>query len=62
MIYLDDFPELEEIEKIVDGTVNIESRYGRTYGNIDPYLVKADLNLLLSIIHAQDEYITGAVG
>ena len=62
MIYLDDFPELKEIEKIADGTVNIESRYGRTYGNIDPYLVKADLNLLLSIVHAQDEYISGAVG
>lgn len=62
MIYLDDFPELKEIEKIADGTVNIESRYGRTYGNIDPYLVKADLNLLLSIVHAQDEYIAGAVG
>lgn len=62
MIYLDDFPELKEIEKIVDGTVNIESRYGRTYGNIDPYLVRADLNLLLSVIHAQDEYISGAVG
>lgn len=62
MIYLDDFPELKEIEKIVDGTVNIESRYGCTYGNIDPYLVRADLNLLLSVIHAQDEYISGAVG
>lgn len=62
MIHLDDFPELKEIEKIVDGTVNIESRYGRTYGNIDPYLVRADLNLLLSVIHAQDEYISGAVG
>lgn len=59
MIYLDDFPELKEI---VDGTVNIESRYGRTYGNIDPYLVRADLNLLLSVIQAQDEYISGAVG
>lgn len=62
MIYLDDFPELKEIEKIVDGSSRIESRYGRTYGNLDPYLVKADLNVLLSIIHAQDEYIAGAVG
>ena len=62
MIHLDDFPELKEIEKIAEGSVGIESRYGRTYGNIDPYLVRADLNLLLSIIHAQDEYIEGTVG
>lgn len=62
MIYLDDFPELKEIEKIANGSSRIEGRYGRTYGNLDPYLVKADLNLLLSIIHAQDEYISGAVG
>lgn len=62
MIHLEDFPELEEIEKIADGSSSIESRYGRTYGNIDPYLVKADLNLLLSVIHALDEYISGAVG
>ena len=58
MIYLEDFPELKEIEKIADGSNSIESRYG----NLDPYLVKADLNLLLSVIHALDEYISGAVG
>lgn len=62
MIYLEDFPELKEIEKLADGSSSIEGRYGRTSGNIDPYLVKADLNLLLSIIHALDEYISGAVG
>ena len=62
MIYLADFPELKEIEKIADGSSSIESRYGRAYRNIDPYLVKADLNLLLSVIHALDEYISGAVG
>lgn len=61
MIYLDDFPELKEIEKIANGSSSIESRYGRTYGNIDPYLVKADLNLLLSIVYALDEYISSAV-
>lgn len=61
MIYLEDFPELKEIEKIADDSSSIESRYGRTYGDIDPYLVKADLNLLLSVIHALDEYISGAV-
>lgn len=62
MIFLDDFPELNEIEKLADGSSSIESRYGRTYGNIDPYLVRADLNLLPSVIHAPDEYISGAVG
>ena len=62
MIYLEDFPGLKEIEKIADGSNSIESRYGRTHGNLDPYLVKADLNLLLSVIHALDEYISGAVG
>lgn len=62
MIYLDDFPELEEIRKTTNDSKRIYGRYRRTYGDIDPELVRADLILLLAVIDALDEYISGAVG
>lgn len=62
MIYLDDFPELEEIKKIISHETRMEDRYGRTSRGIDPELIRADLTLLCAIIKAQDEYISGAVG
>lgn len=62
MIYLDEFPELEAIKKIARHDDSVTNRYGRTArGEIDPELVRADLILLLAIIKAQDEYISGAV-
>ena len=62
MIYLDDFPELEEIRKVISHEIRMEDRYGRTARGIDPELIEADLTLLSAIIKAQDEYISGAVG
>lgn len=62
MIYLDDFPELEEIRKVITNEARISDRYERTARGIDPELVKADLTLLYAIIKSQDEYISGAVG
>lgn len=62
MIYLDDFPELEEIKKIISHETRMKDRYGRTSRGIDPELIRADLTLLCAIIKAQDEYISGAVG
>lgn len=62
MIYLDDFPELKEIRKVITNETRVNDRYGRTARGIDPELVKADLMLLYAIIKAQDEYISGAVG
>lgn len=62
MIYLDEFPELEAIKKVVRHDDSVANRYGRTArGEIDPELVRADLTLLCAIIKAQDEYISGAV-
>lgn len=62
MIYLDEFPELEAITKVVRHDDSVANRYGRTArGEIDPGLVRADLVLLCAIIKAQDEYITSAV-
>lgn len=63
MIYLDEFPELEAIKKVARHDDSMANRYGRTArSEIDPELVRADLILLLAIIKAQDEYISGAVG
>lgn len=63
MIYLDEFPELEAIKKVVRHDDSVSNRYGRTArGEIDPELLRADLTLLCAIIKAQDEYITGAIG
>ena len=62
MIYLDEFPELEAIKKVVRHDDSVSNRYGRTArGEIDPELVRADLTPLCAIIKAQDEYINGAV-
>ena len=62
MIYLEDFPELKEIRKVVSREIRMEDRYGRTARGIDSELIEADLTLLCAIIKAQDEYISGAVG
>ena len=62
MIYLDEFPELEAIKKVVRHDDSVTNRYGRTArSEIDRELVRADLTLLCAIIKAQDEYIRGTV-